>query len=161
MVACTRTLCRTCRGYPVVDRYVRNAAITPPRDYFTRIVLPICVYREARWNCAKVAELDQRIWPTSLLADCCRKNDYRRLTTLTIFLLQKNFVTFIGKSKKYLCIKKNDQFPSLKILLTSTSSLKLKLHDYREYCILRWTFSCWRFLRAINNIFPSDWEISS
>lgn len=37
---------KTCRGYPVVDRYVRNATITPPRDYFTGIVLPICVYRE-------------------------------------------------------------------------------------------------------------------
>lgn len=30
----------------MVDRYVRNAAITPPRDYFTRIVLPICVYTD-------------------------------------------------------------------------------------------------------------------
>lgn len=51
---------KTCRGYPLVDRYVRNATITPPRDYFTGIVLPICVYRErerereARWNCARV-----------------------------------------------------------------------------------------------------------
>lgn len=71
---------KTCRGYPLVDRYVRNATITPPRDYFTGIVLPICVYREKereRERLGEIARELEQVWPTSFFTHpVLGKKDY-------------------------------------------------------------------------------------